>query len=698
MSWSSRPFARIFFFLVAGIFLARYATTIVFINSNWLLFIALPLMILIFLFIKWKISWKWRSLTGIAAGVTIFLFGVWLTRQKLEKAQTITYDKPAYFQGEVIKEPVLTDRAVKLVISLVQLDDTSSHLKEPVKMMALFSRDSTSEKLGYGDQLLFYGKPVSPKPPKNPFEFDYAGFLRLNEISSTVFITRERWVLKARAKAWLPKVVAGKLRNYLLETFKESGLKGNNYAVTVAMILGYDELMEPEVEQDFVRAGAMHVLCVSGLHVGVIYIVMNFLLGFLKRNRRQRFLKAGLLLFFVWFYALLTGLSPSVQRASFMLTIFIVGNAVQRDRDSLNTLAASAVVLLILNPLLIFNVGFQLSYSAVLAIVLLHRPIYNLLYFKNKLVDKIWSVSVLSLVAQLGTFPIAAHYFHFFPTYFWLTNLFVMPLSFLIITTGFLFVMVSWIPFVGLFVGEILSFLVYFLNLIVGAVEYLPYSGLDKLYFPWVKVGLVYLLTGMLFQWIVRKRIRFMLPVLGVALILLIMQSLRMYDLTTQKKLIVYQVSQHSSIAFIEGRKQICLMDTLLLKDQQKANYQMANSEVSWGLTRNPFPIDSHIQEDNPDLYVSMGIGSFSDFRFAVFEEKVWSSEKHTPKIKLDALILRGRKKHDLTELKQCFEFDLLVLDGSVPSYRQKTIMSTADSLGISCYSTALLGAWVRDL
>jgi len=176
-------------------------------------------------------------------------------------------------------------------------------------------------------------------------------------------------------------------------------------------------------------AGAMHILCVSGLHVGIIYLVISFFLGFLNNTRFNNILKAILLLLTVWAYAIITGLSPSVQRASLMLSVFIIGNLLNRARDTYNTLAISALILLIIDPYLLFNVGFQLSYAAVIGIVTFHQPIYKLLYFKNTIIDKIWSITVLSFAAQMATFPIATYYFHFFPPWFWLTNLFTFPLS-----------------------------------------------------------------------------------------------------------------------------------------------------------------------------------------------------------------------------------------------------------------------------
>ena len=358
------------------------------------------------------------------------------------------------FMGRVIEEPVETAETVRTVIEIRQIINNDTVIMNPGRTMAYFRKDSLSMQLEYGDMIVFQGKLTVPEGPKNPGEFNYAEFLALQNVHYIVFISGDNWSLLGTSSNKL-KSLAIKARKYLLNVLKDNGLAGNDYAVAAAILLGYDQLLEPELEQNYVTAGAMHILCVSGLHVGIIYLVLNFLLGFLRRNKLQKIIKVILLLTMIWFYALLTGFSPSVQRASLMITIFILATLSSKQKDVYNTLAASAIILLFVDPFIIFNVGFQLSYTAVLGILMFYKPIAGIFFIKNPVVRKIWEIVAVSTAAQLGTFPLAAHYFHFFPTYFWLTNIFIFPLSFAIVGAGMLLMAASWLPVISNLVGII---------------------------------------------------------------------------------------------------------------------------------------------------------------------------------------------------------------------------------------------------
>jgi len=697
MNWSARPFLRILLFYLVGILLAQRFNSLIAVNALWVYFFIVVFLLLSVVLIRINTPWKIRSLNGLVVGILVCLLGYWSTSRMLTDTEQDLSNSQQIYLAEVMKDPVIAERSVKTVLKVVPVIKNDSGFIKPVRVMSFFSKDEKSESLSFGDRLLINVRLTKPEPPKNPYEFDYAKFLRLNGIRYSAFVGRDSWDKIASGKAFSIKRIAASLRNYILEKFSNNGLIGQDYSVAAAMILGYDDIMEPELEQNYVQAGAMHILCVSGLHVGVIYFVFNYLLAFLKRNRVQEILRAILLLLVVWFYAVLTGLSPSVQRASVMLSVFIIGSTLQRDRDSLNTLAASAMLMLIYDPLLIFNVGFQLSYSAVLGILLFHRPIYQLFYFRNWLADKIWSITVVSFAAQIGTFPLAAHYFHFFPTYFWFTNIFVLPLSFLIIGTGFFFIVTSWIPLFSSLVGLCLSLLVKILNFVVGTVDFLPLNGLRNIYFPWAKVLLVYLLVILLYQVFMYKKIKLILPVMLTLLMIVVFTFNRNYAVLKQKRMVVYQVNKHSAIAFVNGSNSVCLADTFLMSNEFAVDYQLLNSEISWRTERNTVCFDSLVERPELNFYYDNSLGQFNGFRFAILDGKPIYQSTGTDRIKLDGVIARGNKYLDLVQLQKTLDFELLVLDGSVPYYKQRSLKQAADTLGIECYITSESGAYVKE-
>ena len=698
MFWSIRPFVRILLFLVTGILLGYFAPVSTLLASSLVIIGLFSLMFFYVInLIRKRRTHQWQWLQGLLIGIVVALTGLLLITLRMNSASTIVVGETNSYWAEVVNDPMETQLSVKMLLKVRPLKGEVAQ-EETVNLIAFLAKDVRSEALKYGDRFLFQAKIGVPHEPMNPGEFDYKNYLALNGIHYSVFINGNHWQYLDNASANIFKKLAGQLRNYLLQSLQENGLGGRDYAVAAAILLGYDNLMDTDLEQDFVNAGAMHILCVSGLHVGVIFLVFNLLLGFLRRNRIQRILKAVLLLLLVWSYAMLTGLSPSVQRAAVMISVFIIGNALERRGNAYNTLAASAFLLLLINPLLIFNVGFQLSYSAVLGILTFHRPIYLLLYFKTKLADKIWSITVLSFAAQLGTFPLAAHYFHFFPTYFWLTNLFIFPLSFLIITLGMLFISVSWLPLLPKLVGVVLSGLLYLLNQMVGFVKYLPFHGLNDLYYPWIKVLFVYVIIVLLFFMFTKKKVRLLLPVLGVFLMLLTFQTIHKYSVLKQKRMVVYSIKKHSAYDFINGREHLLLLDSVLIQDEKNLDYSLTNSRVMWGLKPQCAILNVPNTENNVGLYFDVDFAAFGDLKIAIVDgsEKYYAGKFE--KMKLDAVFVKGKKHLQIKKLQTIFKVNKVILDASVPIWKSRKIEEEVKENGYSCYSVRKKGAYIVEL
>ena len=698
MFWSTRPFVRALIFLLSGIFLGYFVPFTLSLAFYFVIIGLLTLSLLLsIIWIKFNEKIKLQWVKGSIVGLTLVITGVLLVTLHKNPVSEINIEKTDAFIAEVINEPYPTMQSVKMILKVRPLNGEGSN-EQPVQVIAFFEKNKNSELLKYGDRLLFQVKISHPRKPMNPGEFDYKSFLALNGIYYSVFIPDNKWQYIGNSPQNIFKKLAGQLRHYLLISLQNNGLEGRSYAVAAAILLGYDNLMDTELEQDFVTAGAMHILCVSGLHVGVIYLVFNLLLGFLRKNRIQQIIKALLLLLLVWAYAMLTGLSPSVQRATVMISIFIIGNALSRQRDSYNTLAASAFLLLIFNPLLIFNVGFQLSYMAVLGILTFHRPIYVMFYFKNGIIDKLWSVTVLSFAAQLGTFPLAAHYFHFFPTYFWLSNLLIFPLSFLIITVGMAFISVSWLPFIPKIVGMVLSGLVYLLNQLVGFVKYLPFHGINDLYFPWEKVLIVYLFIVLVFIMFTKKNIRLLIPFLSTILVLVFLETVHKFNVLKQKRIVVYSINKSSAYDFIRGGEHLLLIDSVSQNSNKKFDYFLTNSRLAWGLDDNQSSLELQNQETSIGLHFDGEFVVFNDFKIAIVNGSDAYFKGRNAKVKIDALIIGGKKSLKISKLQTCFEINTIILDASVPYWKSKKIEDEAENLDVSIYNVKKAGAFIFEL
>ena len=696
MSWSVRPFVRILFFFITGILIAVYIPVVSYINANILLIVAIILLISAIALTVSNLKHKYIQIVGFLFGLLIVTSGILITSLNLlSKQESNTNIKSQSYLANIISNPTETKQSIKAVLSITLINSDSSQHHNPEKILCYFAKDSLSSNLKYGDVITFRSKLVIPKKPLNPGEFDYGSYLLQNRINYTSYIASNNWKLIDYNPANSIIALASNIRFNILSMLRNNGLSGNNYAVAAAILLGYDDFMESDLKQDYIMAGAMHILCVSGLHVGIIYLVINFLLGFLSNNKLNNIIKAILLLFSVWAYATITGLSPSVQRASLMLTVFILGTVLNRNRDTYNTLAISALLLLIINPQLIFNVGFQLSYAAVLGIVTFHQPIYKLIYIKNSVADKIWSITVLSFAAQLATFPIATHYFHFFPPWFWLTNLFTFPLSFLIIATGLLFVLTSWIPLLPQIVGWILSGMIYLLNYVVGTVKLLPFSGIDYIYTSLPMMALIYILILLTFIMLNKSNLRLLLPIITIIMIIMGLNTWHRYNILNQKKIVIYSINKHSAYDFIDGNQHALFTDSTLTNIT--LDYHLKNSRAQWGIDSviNPLPINDKIPNINLNIIDNFLL--FGDMRIFIYD----GNETYYPikkKLDLDFVIISGKKTNNIEQLMSVFNIKMVVIDSSVPHWSQNKISEIFKNEGITCYNVKNDGALIIDL
>lgn len=269
------------------------------------------------------------------------------------------------------------------------------------------------------------------------------------------------------------------LRNQLVNTLSDKGLGQQELAVVSAMTLGDKSLIDKDLKNDYSRSGASHVLALSGLHLGIIYFVFSFMTARWRRRYHHwsRPVSEGLILITMWSYVVLVGMSPSVVRAAIMMTVYSLLSLQNRNRSSLNALAFTAIIMLVADPMILFNISFQLSFVAVAFILLYQGRIYSLIPSStHPIVKWCWRFLSVSLAAQLGVAPLTAYYFHQIPSYFLLSSLVVMVFTPLIIYLSLLFFLLMWLPVVQSWLVVPLSWLVHIQNTCLQGVSSLPGS------------------------------------------------------------------------------------------------------------------------------------------------------------------------------------------------------------------------------
>ena len=693
MNWSVRPFVRLVMFYIPGILLGRNISGYQFDTIPFLFFLLIFLLIS-FGVVKWFISYKYKWLIGLALYSNVFLLGVFNSYNCCNNGSAIAESASSrVLTAEIVSDPVETNKSVKAVVEA--LDES---IGKKFKILTYFEKTTQSQNLVYGDRIALETKPEKYKNAGNPSEFDYAFYLANRNIFYTTFVKQQQWNYLGYSPSNKIFAFAKSLRNKLLIKLKSNTYFDNTYEVSAAILLGYDYLMDEETEQDFVRAGAMHILCVSGLHVGVIFMVFSVLLNFLKVNYAGRMLRMVLLLASVWAYALLTGMSPSVQRAATMLSFFIVGEASGRLRDNYNTLAASAFVMLLFNPALVFSVGFQLSYAAVLGIISVYRPVFNLLYFENVALKYLWSVLAVSIAAQLGTFPIATHYFHYFPTYFWVVNLFVIPFSFLVIVSGFAFFLVSWIPVLSTAFGWLTSLWVLVLSKGVAFVELLPFYGVEDIYMPWIKLLTVYLIFITLFHLLFKSRFLLLKYVIFLVLILMVFNTAVKYRNLLQSEMVCYNVKNQSVVEFMDGGNSLLVADSVFLANENVRDFILKSNHIDKGIRKVEefeYGCDSYFNSQN--LLIDGCFIGFHNKRYLLLSttDSVYCPD-NIPQMHFDAVIVCGNKTIDISKLCRYVSFDKIIISSSVSDWKSRRLLEDCKDAGIGSFKLSSQGAYAE--
>lgn len=687
INWFKYPFIRLLVPFALGIWLSFTCLNL---SKNIVGYLLIALVLLgIALFVVASVvkDYRYRWVFGLLLNLHLILIGIVVVHIRdddLDAGREV-------FVARLAECPTEKERSVKVILKM-QSDQGA--------VMAYFEKNELSLGLRYGDVIAFYEPPDMVEPPKNPEQFDYQKYLNRKGILRQVYLKNDAWEELGMNRANPVYAFSYRLRDFLLRTMCDLGIEGDEYAVAAAILLGYDDTLPTELRQKYVAAGSMHILCVSGMHVGVVFMVFSYLLGFLNRRKPwQNVLKQSLLLLLIWFYALLAGLAPSILRSTIMLSFVIIGDMLKREGVLLNSLAASAFLLLCIDPANLFNVGFLLSYCAVIGIVVLQRPIYNLFYTKFKFLDKIWELTAVTLAAQVATAPFSIYYFHQFPSYFWLSNLFMGPISTVVIIGGMVMLLVCFIPYINIGVAFCVKWMVYVMNFIVIKVEDMPFSIIKGLYINTLEFICLIIALLLLMMLIEHKKKFMVFGMLFMLSVFSVSQLTRCMYQRTQMSLTVYLMSKNTAIDFVCGTEHVLLCDTMVMNEPSLASFSVENHLIREGVYKNATLLPLSCPNfENHYLKKCKNMLSFGGKTIAFLDKNSTFGVKLPSRPHIDYFVVHGRNKVDLEKLLNCYIVDLLIIDSSVPDYLRNRIIEKADEVGLEYYDVKTAGAFVLRL
>jgi competence protein ComEC len=648
---------------------------------------------------------KW--LFGVTLSLFLFVSGynsVVLHKENLRPGHFKCIQTRGVFVAMVAEPIQEKDHSYKTILRVTGLKKGNKILKAEGHILTYFAKDSTLKPPAEGSLIVFSGDIQEISPPQNPGGFDYRKYMANNNVYHQVYLNNISWKILENPHGFSITRIAHQVSRKFVSILSNNGLKGQEFAVASALILGQNDMLDNETLQAYSGSGVTHILSVSGLHVGVIFIVINFLLGFMKKEGRQLFIKTFLILLTIWAYALLTGMSPPVMRSAAMFTFISLGNASKRNVHIINSLSVSAFMLLLINPLMISNIGFQLSYLAIVGIVFINKPIADLWNPKTKIANEIWGLIAVSLAAQIATAPLTMLYFHQFPAYFIPANLVAIPLSFLAIYAGLSVLVTSAIPVISNFLGLITNFLLFILNYSVSFIEHLPHSVLKITSIFTPEMILLYLiLVSIILLFTYKKK---SMIYISLFFILLVSASFTQTELKRQRqqKIIFYSTGKQSSVGFINGKQQILMADSVLLRDKKASKFQLDGAKYLYGtLDTKAVAMDTitgYFQQLPAEFYPLRSLGNnflYRDKRIAIIDS-IPKRVGECKKLSVDFLVIRNNPKLRINDLKQLYLPGIIIIDGSNSFYKTDKWMTDSQKAGIKAYSIKKEGAFVVDL
>ncbi len=571
----------------------------------------------------------------------------------------------------------------------------NGHLtKTSGKALFYFQKDSLAEKLNYGDELVVISQLNEVSPPSNPDEFNYKQFLQNHGINYECYVSAHNYSLTGLRGSRFLMRYANNSRKKLSKLLKEK-IGGNEAEVASAILLGYREDLSRNVAQSFVDSGVVHVICVAGLHVGIIFHLLSYIIVFPSRFKYGKVASVVIILILLWLYALFTGLATPVLRATIMFSFLTIGNSLRKYTNTFNTLAASAFLILLFDPFSLADSGFQLSYISVLGILVIYKPLLSFFNPSQFILRKIWELASVSIAAQVAVLPLSLFYFHQFPNYFIFTNILVVPLLAVIIFSGIFYFLVSGIPVISTCAGWLLQKLLLLMNSIVSGASHLPFSVSKGISISAYEPILLYTCIILIIVFFSSKKYYLLVSGLSIFIMILSIHAAKKFTTRNQQLFTIYDIHGKTAVSFISGRH--CIMPFAKI-DSNDFNLHIQYNQWKLGVNDNSNTVyltDTTLLSGR--LLLKNQFVQFNKERFA-FIRKNSDLTNGAFKPNLHGIIISEGYTLDIAGLKSAFNFDIVIFDSSVPVYKLKRWEEECKKLNLNFYSVSSKGAYIEKL
>lgn len=687
--WKEAPFVRLLPPLIIGILVQCYiglpaiAYGITFLICT----------ILLLLFSKASLFTRFRhsGITGLATTLLLLNLGgmaAWCTDIRHHARY---YDPGLHSPAACIVSITapLTEKPafLKAAASVDYTFNRSVFTKAEGNVIIYFQKDTASGKIN-GHSRIAFSKPLQAIAGNgNPGAFDYRRYCALQNIYYQVYLKKGDYVLLSPSGGnsvndFLNRVkqkVTGSLTRYIPGK-KEAGM-------AEALLIGYKDDLDKALVQSYSNTGVVHIIAISGMHLGLIYGLLSLVCYPLNRYRYTRYLKPLVIICGLWLFAIIAGASASVLRSAVMFSFIVAGETFKRRTSIYNSLAGSAFLLLCYNPYWLWDAGFQLSYLAVLGIVIFMRPVYGWCFVQNKLLDGIWKGCAISIAAQIFTTPVSIGLFHQFPNYFLITNVVAVPLSGLIVLGEIALCIFSPLPLLAKAIGWVVYRLIWLMNVFIAHMEHLPFSVMGGLQLSVAQVLVLYIVICAAGAWLMKKQNHALITGMCACCCFWILRFAAAMEVAKQQKLIVYNVPRHQAVDIIGGRYYYFMGDSMLQSSTVLQSAYLAPSRILFQVKPVLLPaMDMRRQH-------SMVIGG----RRILFISGPIATQEGMA-VQADCVVLSGNPGIRISELVHAVNCTLLVLDSSNPLWKVNKWKAECRQYNIRCYAVAEKGAFILPL
>jgi competence protein ComEC len=585
-----------------------------------------------------------------------------------------------------LQEPLQAKaRSLKTVGEVHAVIRNGKALQTTGKVLLYFQRDSAVSTLQCGDRVLLCStlKPVSSSG--NPGAFDYRRYCAGRQIFYQMYISSGYWKRSMLQHGGIADRYLPAARRWCIRTLQRYLGSGPEAALAAALLIGYRYDLDKDLVQAYTNAGVVHIIAISGMHLSLIYTSLLWLLRWWPAHRFSGIMKMLLTICLLWGFTLLAGAAASILRAAVMFTVIAAGELLLRRYTNIyNTLAASAFLLLCYDPWLLADAGFQLSYLAVLGILLCYRPLYDLWSAGNKWLDMLWQATAVTLAAQALTLPVCLYYFHQFPNLFLPANLLIVALSTIILYALILLLLLSPLPLAAHYTGIAVKSLISFMNRLAAFIEGLPYAVTNNIYMPLYAAVFAYMImAALLAVWLARWR-QGRITALAVCLLWSIVYATDTMLAQRRRMMIVYNVPGYTGIDIIAERRLQFAGDTGLLYDKALRERYLQPSRQYYRLK------GESLQAGQPP-------GAFINVanKRLVVVDSTWRFFISSKKFHTDYILLSHRPKLSITQLKDMFVFKMIIFDASNPLWQIQQWKNDCSALTLRCFSVPDQGAYL---